>query len=71
MRISAVTNHDLAQSLTTLMSDLDQELATYKDPVTFRVLVVGKPQTVRAILRDEIYRVARESLRNAFRHAQL
>jgi hypothetical protein len=38
MRISAVTNHDLAQSLTTLMSDLDQELATYKDPVTFRVL---------------------------------
>jgi hypothetical protein len=49
MRISAVTNHDLAQSLTTLMSDLDQELATYKDPVTFRVLVVGTPQTVRAI----------------------
>jgi signal transduction histidine kinase len=71
MRISTLSDPDLAQSLTTLMSELDQELAKYNQvPVTFRVLVEGTPQTVRPILLDEIYLVARESLRNAFRHAQ-
>jgi signal transduction histidine kinase len=54
-----------------LMTDLNEELATgSKDSVTFRVLVEGTPQTVRPIVRDEIYRIARESLRNAFHHAQ-
>jgi len=61
----------LAQSMNALMTDLNEELATgSKDSVTFRVLVEGTPQTVRPIVRDEIYRIARESLRNAFHHAQ-
>ena len=32
--------------------------------------VEGKPQDVHPILRDEIYRIAGEALRNAFRHAR-
>jgi signal transduction histidine kinase len=32
--------------------------------------VEGTPRDVRPILRDEIYRIAGEALRNAFRHAQ-
>ena len=39
-------------------------------PVPFRVHVEGAPRTVHPIIQDEIYRIARESLRNAFRHAQ-
>jgi len=35
-----------------------------------RVLVEGQPRELDPILRDEIYRVAREAMRNAFRHAQ-
>ena len=32
--------------------------------------VEGTPQDVHPILRDEIYRIAAEALRNAFRYAQ-
>ena len=37
---------------------------------TFRVSVEGKPQGLNPILRDDINRIAREALHNAFRHAQ-
>jgi len=71
MRASTLVSLDLAQSMNALMTDLNEELATgSQDSVTFRVLVEGTPQTVRPIVRDEIYRIARESLRNAFHHAQ-
>ena len=36
----------------------------------YRVRVQGAPRIVHPALQDEIYRIARESLRNAFRHAQ-
>jgi signal transduction histidine kinase len=32
--------------------------------------VEGAPRELHAILRDEVYRIAGEALRNAFRHAQ-
>jgi signal transduction histidine kinase len=35
----------------------------------FRVMVEGTPRTLHPILRDELYRIASEALRNAFRHA--
>jgi signal transduction histidine kinase len=34
------------------------------------MVVEGRPRNLRLILRDEIYRIAREALWNAFRHAQ-
>jgi signal transduction histidine kinase len=71
IRTSTLASHDLAKSITALMTDLSGELATdNQGSVTFRVLVEGAPRTVRPTLRDEIYRIARESLRNAFCHAQ-
>jgi ligand-binding sensor domain-containing protein/signal transduction histidine kinase len=71
MRSSTWVSHDLAQSMTALMTDLNEELAlSGRDSVNFRVLVEGSPRTVRPTVRDEIYRIARESLRNAFCHAQ-
>ncbi len=71
MRAPGSVSQDLAQSMTALMTDLREEIATGNhDSVTFRVLVEGDPQTVRLTLRDEIYLIARESLRNAFRYAQ-
>ena len=36
----------------------------------FRVTVEGEPRDLNPILRDEIYRIAVEALRNAFHHAQ-
>ena len=71
MRISSVASHDLSKSMTALMTHLSEEVAAGGGkPVTFRVRVEGVPRTVRPMIQDEIYRIARESLRNAFRHAQ-
>ena len=36
----------------------------------FHVEVEGTPRELQPILRDEVYRIAGETLRNAFRHAQ-
>jgi len=34
------------------------------------VSIEGKPQELHPILRDDVYRIAAEALRNAFRHAR-
>ena len=39
-------------------------------PVGLHVEVEGTPRTLQPIVRDEIYRIASEALRNAFRHAE-
>jgi signal transduction histidine kinase len=36
----------------------------------FHVVVEGPPRDLHPILRDEIYAIAREAVRNAFRHSQ-
>ena len=38
--------------------------------VELRVGVEGTPRTLHPIVRDEIYRIGSEALRNAFRHAE-
>ena len=38
-------------------------------PPTFSVAVEGQTRDLRPIVRDEIYKIAAEALRNAFRHA--
>jgi len=40
-----------------------------REVAAFQVVVSGQPQTLSPLLQDEIYRIAREVLRNAFRHA--
>ena len=69
LRQSTVVNRDIVQAL----GALGQELAptqTNNGTSVFRVLVEGKSRDLDPILRDEIYRIAREALRNAFRHAK-
>jgi len=39
------------------------------DSARFNVVVEGAPRDLPPILRDEIYAIAREAVRNAFRHA--
>ena len=39
------------------------------DTIEFRVDVTGRTRPVQPLVRDEIYRIGRESLLNAFRHA--
>jgi len=71
IRASTLASRDLEKSITALMTNLSEELAADNGrSATFRVLVEGTPRAVRPTLQDEIHRIARESLRNAFRHAQ-
>ena len=65
MRSSTVIGHDLGSAVATLGDELASQ-----DSATFGLTVEGTPRKVHPILRDEIYRIAREAVRNAFRHAQ-
>ena len=51
------------------LSSINQELKSGED-IGFRVIVEGSPRSLHPIVRDEVYRIAAEALRNAFRHAQ-
>jgi len=67
LRGYSMVNTDMVQALTAL----GEELRPEKDNLApLRVFVQGKPRDLDPILRDEIYRIAREALRNAFNHAQ-
>lgn len=56
---------DLAQSL----ANVPQELGL-KEAAGLRIVVEGKPRPLRPLIRDEVYRISREALVNAFRHAE-
>ena len=49
-------------------SRVAQELSLQRE-VDFRVVVEGLPRALHPVIRDEVYRIGRESLVNAFRHS--
>jgi signal transduction histidine kinase len=69
LRQPVVGDSDIAQALTTLGEELAVQSGNGATP-GLRVLVEGKQRELNPMLRDEIYRIAREALRNAFRHAK-
>ena len=68
LRSSTVVTNDLACALTTLGDRLAAEQNGH-NPVDFRVEVEGETRDLHPILRDEVYRIASEAVRNAFQHA--
>jgi signal transduction histidine kinase len=69
LRPKSVDQRDLAQLLTETGRELSASQDGNKQSPVFRVLVEGEPQVLFPILQDEIYRIAREVIRNAFHHA--
>src|SRR5208283_4773213 len=68
LRASVMESNDLAEAL----GALGEELAAEKNagyPPVLAVEVQGRSRPLRPIVRDEIFRVASEALRNAFAHA--
>jgi len=65
LRLSTVITNDLAKAVRTMGDELSSE-----GSATFALLVEGEARELHPIVRDEIYRIARESLRNAFSHAR-
>jgi len=68
LRASSVQTNDLAQAIGTIGEGLATDPSNYGSPA-FKVTVEGTPRNLHPILRDEIYRIAAEALRNAFHHA--
>jgi len=68
--------HDLRDT-SLLEQDLAQVIAGLRDELTFfatrppalDVFVQGKQRNIMPLVRDEAYRIAREALRNAFKHS--
>jgi signal transduction histidine kinase len=70
LRSSAIVRNELAQAIATLAEELSNGLDGESSSAKFRICVEGSPRDLHPIVRDEIHRIAREALRNAFRHAQ-
>ena len=68
LRESTVQSNDLALAISTLGEELAADPANDGSPAC-RVTVEGASRNLHPILRDEIYRIAVEALRNAFHHA--
>jgi signal transduction histidine kinase/ligand-binding sensor domain-containing protein len=64
LRSSTMPTNDFAQAVRALGAELGTE-----DAVAFGLAVEGHPCEFHPIIRDELYRITREALRNAFNHA--
>jgi signal transduction histidine kinase/ligand-binding sensor domain-containing protein len=69
LRSSTAVTNDLAVAINTLGEELAGGEAN-PNAAEFHVAVEGAPRDLHPILRDEVYRIAGEALRNAFRHAE-
>jgi len=69
IRSSTEVTNELSQAIGALGQELATNDGTHRQ-TAFRIEVEGTPRNLHPILRDEVYRIAGEALRNAFRHAQ-
>ncbi len=69
LRSSTVATNDLACAITTLGTELAGSESN-PNAAEFHVQVEGTPRDLHPILRDEVYRIAGEAMRNAFKHAE-
>lgn len=65
LRLSHSASLDLEQAFATIQ----QEFEGQGKAVEFRVITEGQRRPLHPLLRDEVYRIGREALTNAFRHA--
>jgi signal transduction histidine kinase len=70
LRSSTTVTNDLALAIAAVGKELGGAGNGESASATLRVSVEGTPRELHPIQRDEIYRIACEGLRNAFRHAQ-
>jgi signal transduction histidine kinase/ligand-binding sensor domain-containing protein len=69
LRSSTVVTNDLARTINALGEELAAD-QTGQDSLDFLVTVEGATRNLVPLVRDEVYRIAGEALRNAFRHSQ-
>ena len=68
LRDSTLQGSDLAMAISTLGEELTTNPPDRRP--AFHVAVEGQARSLQPILRDEVYKIAAEALRNAFRHSR-
>jgi signal transduction histidine kinase len=63
LRAQSAAPQDLEQAFAGVQQEVGAGAASY------RVIVEGRPRSLKPIIRDEVYRIGREGLVNAFRHS--
>ena len=69
LRLDRATSTDLAELLTTTGQELETSVDANVNRPTFRLIVEGERHDLSFGIQDEVYRIGRELLRNAFQHA--
>jgi signal transduction histidine kinase len=69
LRSSTVERNDLAVAIRSFGDELAIHASADRPP-TFSVAVEGETRDLHPIVRDEVYKIAAEALRNTFRHAR-
>jgi signal transduction histidine kinase/ligand-binding sensor domain-containing protein len=69
LRSSAVESHEFSEAIKTLSEELASDPA-HSGGTGVRLTVEGTPRRKRPLIRDEVFRITSEALRNAFRHAE-
>jgi signal transduction histidine kinase len=70
LRSGSADPSDLAHLLAATGQELSGLAASNGGNPAFRLTVEGPPRDLKTVLQDELYRIGREILRNAFRHAR-
>jgi len=65
LRLSDNSSEDIAVALSSINQELNSSGET-----AFKVIVEGSARPVHPIVRDEVYRIGREAVVNAFRHSR-
>ena len=69
LRANPALESNLEHLLTAAGKELVRSSSAEGEPPAFQVTVEGARQPLSPLLQDEVYRIAREILRNAFHHA--
>jgi signal transduction histidine kinase/ligand-binding sensor domain-containing protein len=64
MRLTTADSSDLEQSFSRIRAEVITD-----QPVDFRVFVEGTERALHTLVRDDVYRIGREAIVNAFRHS--
>jgi signal transduction histidine kinase len=68
LRSSVIETNELGEAIRTLTEELADDTA-HGRAVEVRLTTGGTSKPLRPLIRDEVYRIATEALRNAFRHS--